>query len=359
MRRDVAVRIVRRGRLLALVVSAFLAACTQAPVEHPNDVRSLLAETQAAQGPRFAPLGRHEWVSTFGAPQAPIYRIGIGDVLQIWSNADFLKGFGETSSGEVVGTRVKPDGKVYLPTLGAIQAQGRSVIELQTDITQRLKRYKDAPFVSVDLVEPRSQKYYVLGAMAKPGVYPVDGRVTLLEGFSLAGGAVPGADLRNAYVVRDRNVLPVSLADLITRGDTSRNVRMQDGDLVYVPEQKDAAVFVLGEVRQPGPVPMKDGRLSLVSALSAAQGLVPETADQNVVRIFRGGWGNVRSYTLSAGELYAVGEDIGLYPGDRVLVAPRPLATMQRSLVLLQPFITASTSTALTALGVASALDND
>ncbi len=344
---------------LVLIVFAMLGGCVQGPREHPDDVKQLLAETRAAQGPRFSPLPREEWVQVFGTSPEPVYRFGNGDVLHIWGDTDFLRGFGETTKGEVVGTRVKPDGQVYLPVLGAVPAMGRTVIELQEDIRKRLKKYKDSPFVSVDLIEPRSQKFFMLGAVSKPGVYPVDGQVTLLEGFSHAGGASPEADIQSAYVVRDRNVLPVSLADLVLRGDTSRNIYMRHGDLVFVPSREEAKVYVLGEVRSPGAIPIRNGRLTLVAAVSAAQGLIPESADQNVIRVFRGGWGSIRTYTLSASELYAVGADIGLYPGDRILVAPTQLATFQRSLVLLQPFITATTSSALLALGVSEAVDKD
>ncbi len=348
----------RRVPILLGLATLFAAgACKGPPKKHPEDVRRLLQESPAPTGAQFKPLPPDQRPALFGEDAAgfAMYQIGARDVLHIWGDTDFLKGFGETSKGEVVGTRVKPDGQVYLPVLGAVPAQGLTVIQLQDELRERLTKYKANPFVSVDLLEARSQKFYVLGAVGSPGVYPVDGSVTLLEGFSAAGGPSDDADLQNAYVIRESKILPVSLADILIRGDTSRNVRMRHGDLVFVPSRKDAEVYVLGEVLQPGPVRMDDGRISLITALSMARGLRPETADENLIQIYRGGWANPTCFTIGACEAYQVGGDIGLHPGDRVLVAPTGLANFWRATQLVQPFITATTTTALTALGIAAA----
>ena len=78
----------------------------------------------------------------------------------------------------------------------------------------------------------------------------------MLDGIALAGGIRETGDIEGAYVIRAGKLLPVSLGDILLRGDTSRNVAMQHGDMVYVPDKTDWKVYVLGEVEKPGIVPM-------------------------------------------------------------------------------------------------------
>jgi hypothetical protein len=64
------------------------------------------------------------------------------------------------------------------------------------------------------------------------------------------------------------------------------------------------------------------------------------SADPNVVRVFRGSWSDLTCFTVSHDELIKGGESIQLRAGDRVLVAPYPLATATRALGLVTPIIT-------------------
>jgi polysaccharide export outer membrane protein len=190
--------------------------------------------------------------------------------------------------------------------------------------------------------------------VARPGVFAVDGDTSLLEGVALAGGILETGDIEGAYVIRGAKLLPVSLGDILLRGDTSRNVYMQNGDLVYVPDKADWKVYVLGEVKRPGIVPMGGRGLSLADALAHVGGVDPLYADKNVIRVFRGSWQAPRAYTLSVEDVYRSGAGIALKPGDRIIVAPRGLANWNRAATLLLPFI----QTALTATTVGVAVSD-
>ncbi len=327
--------------LLALLPVLWTSACTRKPVFHPQDVSSLIASNPAPPRPSFTALSKEETAALFeGIGTAP-YKIGVTDSLQVIGDTDFLKGFGETSKGDVVGTQVKSDGSIYLPVLGAVPAAGLTVVELQDALRERLTKYKTDPFVSVDVLEYRSQRYYVMGAVMKAGVFPVNGTTTVVEALGAAGAITPESDLERAYFVRNSKILPISIGDMLLRGNTERNIFMQHGDLIVVPHwDRKQVAYVLGEVMKPGPVPFVNGELTLAGALAAATGIDKKYADENVVRIFRGNWPNPTSYTLSAREIYKYGEGIELKPGDRILVAPIELATAARSLELFQPFLT-------------------
>jgi polysaccharide export outer membrane protein len=183
-------------------------------------------------------------------------------------------------------------------------------------------------------------------------VFAVDGDNSLLEGVALAGGILDTGDIEGAYVIRNAKLLPVSLGDILLRGDTSRNVLMGDGDLLYVPDKADWKVYVLGEVKRPGIVPMGGRGLNLADALAFVGGIDPLYANRNVVRIFRGSWQEPKAYTLSVEDIYRSGAGIALKPGDRIIIAPRGLANWNRTATLLLPFI----DTALTSATVAAAV---
>jgi polysaccharide export outer membrane protein len=341
---------------VALVL--MLVACGSAPVEHPGDVTRLLADSPAIGQARFAPLSDEEHVNLVPPEREP-YRLGIDDVVYVAvpGQAAFI-GFGETETGQRVGTPVAEDGNIYLPLVGAVPAEGRTVLEVQEDIRERLSAELTRPVVSVTMLEFKAREFYVLGEVNNPGVFPVDGRVRLIGALAMAGGfRLESADELEAYVVRQGEVLPVSLEAVVRRGDLCGNIPMQDGDLVYVPSIEQRKVYVFGEVRSPGVVSMGgDGRLSLAEALGEARGLDPLNAAEDQIRIFRGGWARPSVYTLSAHEVYRFGEQIQLRPGDRIFVAPTGLATWGRALTQISPILSLgrsglSTATAVGTLG--------
>ncbi len=336
------------GRLLSLL----LAAACAAPREHPAEVRALLAAGSERVAP--PPALHLETVETEPPEAGGEYLLGALDVLdvQVSGRADFGVR-ARNANDRLLGFRVQRDGNVHLPLVGALPAAGRTPLDVQVDLATRLKAYLENPFVTVDVLSYESQKFYVLGAVQRPGVFPVTGETTLLEGLGLAGGVRDGGDIEGAYVIRGPALLAVSLGDMLLRGDLSRNIRMRHGDLVYVPDGSRRQVYVLGEVRTPGAVPLPPGGLSLAAALAAAGGLDPVHADQNVIRVFRGSWQAPQVFTIGAEELYRFGHEIALRPGDRIHVAPRGVAKWSRTVTLLLPFLQSAVTGAAAAAAIA------
>ncbi|MGE0192638.1 MAG: SLBB domain-containing protein [Planctomycetota bacterium] len=342
------------GLALALMVAPACQTKPLAPARHPGDVRALMTESVEPHEAGFTAIGAAELNGIHLEDPGP-YRLGIGDVVHVTvpGSVDF-KGFGETSQGDIVGTRVKDDGNVYLPILRVVPAAGRTALELQEDVRQRLDAgpLKGA-LVSVDVIEHRSQTCYVFGQVAKPGAVAVDGRLTLRDAIGRAGGVdMAEAGLEEAYVVREgQHVLPVSLADVFYRAHPFGGLRLRQGDVVFVPHRRDRAshVYVLGEVNSPRAIEMRRGvgpageptpaRMTLADAIAEAGGLKRETADHDCVRIFRGTCGDVRAFTISAHEIWRYGEGILLHPGDRVLVAPTAEADYRRALEAAMPLL--------------------
>ncbi|MBW2055258.1 MAG: polysaccharide biosynthesis/export family protein, partial [Deltaproteobacteria bacterium] len=91
------------------------------------------------------------------------YKIGSGDVLEImtWKEPDF-------SRGNVL---VRIDGKITFPLLGDIPASGRTPLQIKKDIETGLKDFVENPVVTVTVITPGSQKFYILGEIENTGEY--------------------------------------------------------------------------------------------------------------------------------------------------------------------------------------------
>ncbi len=204
---------------------------------------------------------------------------------------------------------------------------------------EKLKSYLLEPEISVDVLQYESQKFYILGEVRSPGVFPVDGDTTLLEAIGLAKGVTANGNLDRAYVIRNQSLLPINLADILLKGDTSRNIYMKDKDLVYIPSASDQTVYVFGEVKKPGTVKITHGRLSLAQALAEAGGLMPIEARRRSIKLVRGNWQEPTVYTIHWDTILESGDRILLKAGDRVVVSPTTLTTMSRYMVQILPFL--------------------
>jgi polysaccharide export outer membrane protein len=325
-------------RPLGLLLLALAIGCEYRTKPHPDVAEVLVKEGQA-------PLERQldvtvETVETAPPEEPGPYRIGPNDRLHVsvLGHPEF-SGAGQRGEGQLIGYRVQRDGKVYLPMIDGLDVAGLSIPEVRKKLRTALEKYIKDPGVIVEVLSFESQRFYVLGEVEEPGVFPVDGNKTLLDGIALAKGIRDTGDIENSFVIRGSKLLPVSLGDIMLRGDTSRNVFLQHGDMIYVPDKSKWRVYVLGEVVQPGIVPMTRRGLTLADAIAAVGGLDPVSANRKKIRIFRGSWARPKAYTLSREDVLMYGASIQLRPGDRVFVAETGLAAYSRFMTQLTPFI--------------------
>jgi polysaccharide export outer membrane protein len=162
------------------------------------------------------------------------YHIGTENVLQI----DVYYGKGERISQKV---RVSSRGIITFPLVGEVEVAGLTVSGLQDKLTELLgKDYLVNPQVTVFIEEYSTVS--ILGEVNKPSVYPIKGRVTVLELISLAEGFTKIAAPNKVKVMRilpdgSREEIQVRVSDIINkdRGDED-NVVLRAGDMVVVPE---------------------------------------------------------------------------------------------------------------------------
>ncbi|MGB1698742.1 MAG: polysaccharide biosynthesis/export family protein [Nannocystaceae bacterium] len=281
------------------------------------------------------------------------YILGPNDALNI-----FVVGHPEMSSqrvnlGELSGTVIQKDGFIYMPVLGKVQAAGMNLVDFRAHLLEVAANYLVDPQLSVDILRFESQKFFVLGEVGRPGAFPVDGDTSLLEGLGLAEGVKETGNLEAAYFVRDGEIMPINLADLLLRGDISRNVLMRRGDVVFVPNASDQKVFVLGEVKNPAAVPITQNRITLAEALAVAGGPSLDRARKELA-VIRGGFAKPVIYTIDMEQALLYDDQIVLRPGDRVVVAPTGLSSSSRYMQQVLPFLQGAQAVGLAAQGASN-----
>jgi polysaccharide biosynthesis/export protein len=225
------------------------------------------------------------------------YALGPGDIITV-TIAD---------TPEIVGKfRVTETGYISLPMLPTpVKAEGLTTVELSKAIAGALKAaqlYRD-PVVSVFVEEFHSRTVTVLGAVAKPSVYPIQKSTTVLEVISMAGGLAPQAGsivtvLRNAQpenssgsthtdVPLPHRVLTLDLRKLEKGMDASLNAEVRAGDVVSV--SMAPIVYVVGAVTKPGGYVLQEGSsgATVLQALAMAEGIKSVAAPGRTV-IVRG-----------------------------------------------------------------------
>ncbi len=157
--------------------------------------------------------------------------IGNDDVLAIsvWKEPELTKA-----------VPVRSDGKISLPLVGEMQATGRSPLQLEQDITAKLKDFITTPEVTVIVQQVNSRKYNVLGEVTKPGSFPLTASTTVMDAIATAGGFRDFAKKSNVYVLRkgpdgSESRLKFNYKDFIKGKSTSQNIRLEPNDTIIVP----------------------------------------------------------------------------------------------------------------------------
>jgi len=230
-------------------------------------------------------------------------------------------------------------GKISFYLLGDLEVAGLTRFQLRDKIRKGLTRYIKDPQVVVKIVEYRSRKVMVLGEVGAPGMYHMRSSFTLLEAISAAGGVDDEAYLPGAYVVRDGKVLLVNFCELIEKGNTGEDIPLLPEDLIYIPDNRDQRVFVLGEVNNQKAVTLREN-LNLLEAIVQAGGFTKDAKKDSVI-IVRGNLSSPEIMKVNV-EQPALGANIALRQGDIVYVATSSMAHVERIALrishILQPF---------------------
>ena len=239
------------------------------------------------------------------------YVIGESDTLfvSVWGNEQLS-----------LSVRVRPDGKITIPALGEVTAAGLTPKELQDLLTENLKKIVKGPIVTVIVQDINNNKVYVFGGGVNPGVFPLEGRTTLLQLLCLIEG-VNDADLRRAYVLRKGEKIKEDFFGLFIMGKTKEDLLIKTNDLIFIPPFEDRNVYVIGAVNIPIAIDYRDG-IKVMEAILAA-GSFTKFARKNNTVIFRKDGEKEIEIPVKLDDLIKDGDlkqNVLLQPGDYIVV---------------------------------------
>ena len=184
--------------------------------------------------------------STFAATdriQVPgDYVIGPDDELQIhiWGqiNADL----------RVV---VDRSGQIYIPRVGEISVAGVHYSDLDQHLKNEILKVFHNFTLTVNIGRIRSIQVFVVGQARYPGTYTISSLSTLVNAIFASGGPNPQGSLRDVQVQRDgKTIAHLDFYELLVKGDKSKDVRLQSGDVLYFPPV-GPLVAIAGSVNTP------------------------------------------------------------------------------------------------------------
>ena len=250
--------------------------------------------------------------------------LGPGDVLTFG-----LYGQPDLGRAEVA---IGPDGRVSYLEAQDVLATGLTIDELRSKLDQELANYRRAPRTLITPIAFKSKKYYMLGKVMTKGVYTLDGPLTVLEAIARAHGLENGlvdrnvidlADFQRTFLVRGGKRIPLNFEKLFQDGDLSQNLAIEPDDYLYFPSTNVKEVYVVGEVRLPGPV-IYNPALTIMAAISGRAGYT-ERAYKARVLVVRGSLNNPETFAVDTHAILdGKAPDFKLLPKDIIYVNSRP-----------------------------------
>lgn len=159
----------------------------------------------------------------------PEYRMGPEDQIRVsvWENRDLT-----------LDLVVRPDGKISMPLIQDVVAEGQTAAELANTIHQRLLTFIKEPQVSVIVLQVNAPKFFVVGNVVRPGPYLLRSETSVLQGLALAGGFTQFASTRSMKLIRNiggrQESRKINYNVMIEEGGEGNYV-LRSGDTIVVP----------------------------------------------------------------------------------------------------------------------------
>ena len=179
------------------------------------------------------PLSTFEPILDVATP--PSYALGPGDevIISVWGDTKLYYQL-----------PVNREGNVLVPDVGPIGANGLTIQQLKGKMARRMTAVysslrngesRATSFLDVSLGKLRTIQIFVLGEVQKPGGYALSSMSTAINALYLSGGPTINGSLRTIQIIRSGNVFgTLDFYDYALRADNSKDIRLQDGDIVFV-----------------------------------------------------------------------------------------------------------------------------
>jgi protein involved in polysaccharide export with SLBB domain len=241
--------------------------------KEPSEFQKFVADNTGKMLPIFGSEFFANTPSTFApvsnTPVQSDYTLGPGDELQIrgWGSIDID-----------YRATIDRNGTISIPTIGTVALAGVKAGEAQNVIRAAVARLYKGVTVNVNFGQLRAMTVYVVGQANRPGTYTVSSLSTLVTALFASGGPNANGSMRHVQVKRGGKVAAeLDLYAFIAKGDKSADIKLQDGDTIYIPSA-GGFVALTGKVNSPAVFELKGGSDTVESLLDVAGGL-PVVAD--------------------------------------------------------------------------------
>jgi polysaccharide biosynthesis/export protein len=248
------------------------------PDRPPSDFQLFAATSVGAILPVFGQDLFKVSPSTFAPidnlPPAPGYVVGAGDelVVRAWGQLD-----------ADLRAVVSREGMITIPRVGVVSVNGTRFEDLGPAIKKAIGRYYKNFELSVSLGRLRSVQVFVVGQANRPGLYTVSSLSTLMNALFASGGPSSTGSMRGIQLRRSGTLVgEFDLYDVLLRGDKSKDLCLQSGDVIFIPPVGPVAA-IAGRVKNPGIYELKRGVTSLADLLEYAGGLATTASTQSVL----------------------------------------------------------------------------
>lgn len=216
------------------------------PPEPLTEFQKFVASTAQQILPIFGADLFHRVPSTFApldmTPVPADFVIGPDDELRIrvWGQVNFQANL-----------RVDRSGEIFLPQIGPVHVAGIAFSALDAHLRGAIGRVFHNFDLTADVGQIRAIQVYVSGQARRPGVYTVSSLSSLVDALFASGGPSVQGSMRHIELRRGGAVVTdFDLYGLLTRGDKSKDVKLQSGDVIFIPPA-GAQAAVVGSVRKP------------------------------------------------------------------------------------------------------------
>ncbi len=191
-------------------------------------------------------------------PTPPTYIVGPGDeiIISVWGDTKLYYQL-----------TINREGNLIIPDVGPINVSGLTIQQLREKLLHRMTEVFSSlkngqrgatSFLDVSLGKLRTIQVFVLGEVSKPGGYSLSSLSTMLHALYLSGGPTVNGSLRTINLLRDNKVIAqLDFYDYAIKGNKTNDVRLQDGDILFVPPAQKR-VAIVGAVIRPAIYELKE-----------------------------------------------------------------------------------------------------
>jgi protein involved in polysaccharide export with SLBB domain len=252
----------------------------QFPPEPLTEFQKFVASTTGEVLPVFGSNLFQDVPSTFApldmAAVPPDFVIGPGDELRIrvWGQINFQANL-----------RVDRSGQIFLPQVGPVQVAGLTYSDLAPHLRSEMGHVYRNFDLSADIGQIHSVQVYVSGQARRPGLYTVSSLSTLLSAIFACGGPSLQGSMRDIQLRRGSMVVTsFDLYDMLVNGDKSKDVKLESGDVIFIPPV-GAQAAIVGSVRVPAIYELRPNES--LNELLAGAGNASSLASQTRISIER------------------------------------------------------------------------